>query len=63
VTADLPARVRLVAPPDARFLPWGHRVTLVFDALPGLAGDPRADPEPLNDVRCGRPIEPSSRAR
>jgi len=65
VTADLPARVRLDAPPDARFLPWGHRATLVFDALPGLASDPRADLELYwNDVLLRKtPIEPFSRAR
>jgi hypothetical protein len=45
VTADLPARVRMKAPPDARFLPYGHRATLVFQALPALASDPKADLE------------------
>jgi hypothetical protein len=51
VTADLPARVRLRAPPDARFLPWGHRATLAFEVLPGLADDRRADLEVYwNDV-------------
>ena len=65
VTADLPARVRLAAPPDARFLPWGHRATLVFDALPGLASDPRADLELYwNDVLLRKaPMEPLARAR
>jgi Bacterial cellulose synthase subunit len=51
VTADLPARVRMKAPPDARFLPYGHRATLVFEALPGLASDAKADLEVYwNDV-------------
>lgn len=51
VTADLPARVRLEAPPDARFLPYGHRATLVFETLPGLASDPKAELEVYwNDV-------------
>ena len=51
VTADLPARVRLEAPPDARFLPYGHRATLVFETLPGLASDPKAGLEVYwNDV-------------
>ncbi|HET7292929.1 MAG TPA: cellulose biosynthesis cyclic di-GMP-binding regulatory protein BcsB [Vicinamibacteria bacterium] len=55
VTADLPARVRLEAPPDARFLPYGHRVTLVFETLPGLASDPKADLEVYwNDVLLRR---------
>jgi hypothetical protein len=65
VTADLPARVRLKAPPDARFLPWGHRATLVFDSLPGLADDPRADLELyVNDVLLRKtPMEPLVRAR
>jgi hypothetical protein len=65
VTADLPARVRLGAPPDARFLPWGHRATLVFDALPGLADDPRADLELyVNDVLLRKTsMEPLARAR
>jgi hypothetical protein len=45
VTADLPARVRMKAPPDARFLPYGHRATLVFQALAALASDPKADIE------------------
>jgi hypothetical protein len=57
--------VRIKAPPDARFLPWGHRATLVFDALPGLASDPRADLELYwNDVLLRKaPMEPLSRAR
>jgi hypothetical protein len=65
VAADLPARVRLEAPPDVRFLPWGHRATLVFDALPGLASDPRADLELYwNDVLLRKaPMEPLSRSR
>jgi hypothetical protein len=42
VTADLPARVRLRALPDVRFLPYGHRATLVFEALPALASDSKA---------------------
>jgi hypothetical protein len=51
VTADLPGRVRLKAPPDARFLPYGHRATLAFEALPGLATDAKADLEVYwNDV-------------
>ncbi len=45
VTADLSARVRIKVPPDARFLGYGHRVTLVFQALPALASDPEADLE------------------
>jgi Bacterial cellulose synthase subunit len=45
VTADLPGRVRLKAPPDTRFLPYGQRVTLSFDVLPGLASDAKADLE------------------
>jgi cellulose synthase subunit len=51
VTSDLPARVRLEAPPDARFLPYGHRATLVFEALPALASDSKAELEVYwNDV-------------
>jgi hypothetical protein len=51
VTADLPGRVRLKAPPDARFLPYGQRATLTFDVLPGLASDSKADLEVFwNDV-------------
>jgi hypothetical protein len=51
VTADLPGRVRLKAPPDARFLPYGQRATLTFDVLPGLATDAKADLEVYwNDV-------------
>ncbi len=51
VTADLPARVRLKAPPDARFLPYGHRATLVFEVLPGLASDSKGELEVYwNDV-------------
>ena len=51
VTADLPGRVRLKAPPDARFLPYGQRATLTFDVLPGLASDAKADLEVYwNDV-------------
>lgn len=51
VTADLPGRVRLKAPPDARFLPYGQRATLTFDVLPGLASDAKADLELYwNDV-------------
>ncbi|HJS58194.1 MAG TPA: cellulose biosynthesis cyclic di-GMP-binding regulatory protein BcsB [Vicinamibacteria bacterium] len=51
VTSDLPARVRLEAPPDARFLPYGHRATLVFEALPALASDSKANLEVYwNDV-------------
>jgi hypothetical protein len=42
VTADLPARVRIKVPPDARFLPYGHRATLAFDVLPALASDAKA---------------------
>src|SRR5262249_20944694 len=42
VTADLPARVRMKTPPDARFLNYGHRATLVFQAFPALVSDPRA---------------------
>jgi hypothetical protein len=42
VTADLPARVRMKALPDVRFLPYGHRATLVFQALPALESDPKA---------------------
>ena len=39
------------APPDARFLPYGHRATLAFEALPGLATDAKADLEVYwNDV-------------
>ncbi len=45
VTADLPARVRIKVPPDARFLGYGHRASLVFQALPALASDPEADLE------------------
>ncbi len=45
VTADLPARVRMKAPPDARYLGYGHRATLVFQALPALASDPEANLE------------------
>jgi len=41
----------LKAPPDARFLPYGHRATLAFEALPGLATDAKADLEVYwNDV-------------
>ena len=51
VTADLPARVRMKAPPDARFLPYGHRATLAFEVLPALASDAKADLEVYwNDV-------------
>jgi hypothetical protein len=43
VTANLPGRVRLDAPPDARFLPYGHRATLVFETLPAAATDAKAE--------------------
>jgi hypothetical protein len=65
VTADLPARVRIKAPPDARFLPYGHRATLVFEVLPALASDPKANLELYwNDVLLRiLPMEPKTRAR
>jgi hypothetical protein len=65
VTADLPARVRMKAPPDARFLPYGHRATLVFEALPALASDAKADLEVYwNDVLLRRaPMQQMTRAR
>jgi hypothetical protein len=63
VTAELPARVRIKAPPDARFLPWGHRATLDFEALPGLASDRRAALEVYwNDVLL-RQVSMEARAR
>lgn len=46
VTSDGPARVRLRATPDARFLPYGHRVSLDFSVLPAL----REDPDAMLDV-------------
>jgi hypothetical protein len=42
VAADTPARVRIRATPDARFLPYGHSLKLIFRGLPGLADDPGA---------------------
>ena len=65
VTDDLPARVRMRAPPDARFLPYGHRATLSFDTLPALASDAKADLEVYwNDVLLRRvPMEPKARQR
>jgi hypothetical protein len=42
VAADTPARVRIRATPDARFLPYGHALKLVFRGLPALADDPGA---------------------
>ena len=65
VTDDLPARVRMKAPPDARFLPYGHRATLSFDTLPALASDAKADLEVYwNDVLLRRvPMEPKARQR
>jgi hypothetical protein len=42
VTADTPARVRIRATPDARFLPYGHALKLAFRGLPAMAADPDA---------------------
>jgi len=40
VTRETPARVRLRTTPDARFLPYGNAVKLIFRILPGFAEDP-----------------------
>jgi hypothetical protein len=65
VTADLPARVRMRVPPDARFLPYGHRATLVFETLPALSSDPKGALEVYwNDVLLRiLPMEANARAR
>jgi cellulose synthase subunit len=65
VTADLPARVRMKAPPDARFLPYGHRATLVFEPLPALPSDPKGNLEVYwNDVLLRiLPMEEKARVR
>jgi hypothetical protein len=65
VTADVPARVRMRAPPDARFLPYGHRVSLVLEALPALASDAKADLEVYWNDELLRlaPMEQKARAR
>ncbi|MGH7162899.1 MAG: cellulose biosynthesis cyclic di-GMP-binding regulatory protein BcsB, partial [Planctomycetota bacterium] len=42
VTRDTPARVKVRALPDARFLPYGHSLKLAFQALPALGQDPDA---------------------
>src|SRR5260221_7668464 len=65
VTGDLPARVRMRAPPDARFLPYGHRATLAFEGLPALASDAKAELEVYwNDVLLRQaPMEQNARAR
>lgn len=65
VTDDLPARVRMRAPPDARFLPYGHRATLAFEGLPALASDAKAEIEVYwNDVLLRQAsMEQNARAR
>lgn len=42
VTRDTPARVRIRATPDARFLRYGNALKLIFRGLPALAEDPDA---------------------
>jgi hypothetical protein len=65
VSADLPARVRMRVPPDARFLPYGHRATLSFETLPPVSGDTQAVLEVYwNDVLLRlTPMERYARGR
>ncbi len=42
VASEAPARVRLRATPDTRFLPWGNTARLSFQTLPELPQDPDA---------------------